>query len=696
MVKLIAIDFETYLISAEEVIPRPVCLSWADDLNTGLVATKTEMETVLKNYLEDDNVVIIAHNAEFEGNVIDKHFPNLQSALYKKFLDGKFTCTKVYEQHISNIEQRGLHSFALDSLVKKYFKLDISEDKKNPDAWRLRYHELDGIPVDEWPEEAKRYAIDDSKWALKIYKLQQENKLNIDLSVCADFFLNKMGNLGITTDHDRVLLLEKELIAKLTPKYKALEEKGLTQLGINGKYKKNVNNLRAYITENVTALEYTAKGSVAVASEVLVRYLGSLPEDSKVKDTLQNYIDIMKSEKILTAFVSRLKEANPYIRSRYKAVVSSGRTSSSTSQNYPSVNIQQMPRAVQGVTWDIRNCFIPRKGYKIVSIDYAGLELASTAHQLNSLLGMHDMLDTINSGEEPVDMHSMLAYRLMNLKEKTKETYKSFVSKKKEAPYKDYRQLAKPINLGFPGGIGYDTMRTLLARDNIFPKLQVLESSPFENQLTWKRSRCRKEGYPVRIRRVEEKKFELIYDELVGLKQELFGLYPDLEYFLKNGHLNFLTGNHKMMKNEYGEWEKEPMYGFEVQGFNRDWCTYTQLCNGLLMQSPAAIGAKKAMVEIIRRFSGDKRIHPLAFIHDEIVFEVLTNDEMYAIIEEISEIMIDKMQSVLKDVRITVEAEAFDYWKKAGGFYEKTYWKDANNKELKSYGDLVDGHRKEI
>jgi hypothetical protein len=290
----------------------------------------------------------------------------------------------------------------------------------------------------------------------------------------------------------------------------------------------------------------------------------------------------------------------------------------------------------------------------------------------------------LNGGSEPVDMHSMLAYRIKNIKEKCAETYESFVANKKKPGYAEYRQLAKPINLGFPGGIGYDTMRSLLAREGINPKLVVLESSKYECDLTWKRGRTRKEGYPTRIRRVARDKYELIYDELVLLKQELFGLYPDLHYFLNDGHNHFLTGETKAVKNEFDEWEKEPMYAFEIDGFKRDWCMYTQLCNGFLMQSPAAIGAKKAMNKIIAKYSGSISANPLAFIHDEIVFEVLDNDKMYATIKDISEIMIDEMQSVLTSVRIAVEAEVFDYWKKAGGFYDVTYWKDPNKNELRS------------
>lgn len=692
MDNLISIDFETYLIDERNPSPKPVCLSYyyidhKKEENKGIVIGFDGMEAFLKDILSS-NKRIIAHNMRFEALVIDEHFKSLRPLLYRKIDNKELICTKVYEQLLDNIRKKPSYRFDLASMVMNYFNTDISEDKKNPDAWRLRYNELDGIALEDWPQEAIDYAIDDSVWAHKVYLEQKKEPLDIYLSVAADIYLNKMGNAGIAVDPKRVETLEQELLDKLTPKYKNLEKHELTVFDEkSGKYKKKMNNLRTFLTEKIETVEKTAKGTIATSSEAIERYMSAVKEGSEVAGIMQDYLDVMKYEKILTAFVSRLKKAlpdEPLIRTNYRSAVSSGRTSSSSSSQYASVNMQQMPREVPNVTYDIRNCFVPRPGNCIVSIDYSGLELASTANQLKVLTGQTNMLDIVNSGKNPVDMHSMLAYRIMNIKEKTKETYESFVANKKKSPYKEYRQLAKPINLGFPGGIGYDTMRSLLAREGIYPKLVVLETSEYEESLSWKRSACRKEGYPVRVRRIGFREYQLIYDELVLLKQELFALYPDLEYFLTDGHYKYLTGHSKMVKNEFDEWEKEEMYAFEVGDFKRDWCMYTQVCNGLLMQSPAAIGAKKAMVKIIKMYGNSEVLKPLAFIHDEIVFEVKHDDKMYNLIKDISEIMIDEMQSELPHVRIAVEAEAFEYWKKAGGFYDVTYFKDPKSFDLKT------------
>lgn len=682
MSKIVAIDFETYLISPEYPSPKPVCMSYADghfsDLLVGLPAIEKYLEFLLRSQM-----TIVAHNMAFEANVIFKWFPDLTTLLQNAIKNNRLVCTKVYEQLTDNVRKKQIKKFSLAALVNHYFGEDVSETKKDPNAWRLRYAELDNTPLSEWPQEAIDYAIDDSIWALKVYNEQLKVKLDITLSVQADIYLNYIGQFGIAVDQNTVEQLERELHGRLDPNYARLEELGIcSRHKKTGKIKKNMNVFRGLISRLIPDPIKTPKGAISTASEDLEALYSRPDLPDELKEPISLFLDVMQYEKILTAFVPNIKNTD-VVRSQYTACVSSGRTSSSKSSFYQSVNIQQMPREVKGLSVDVRNCFVPRSGYKLCSIDYAGLELASTAFQLWKETGRRSMLDTINGGDEPVDMHSMLAYRIYNLNNNTQLTYSEFVRSKKLPGFKEYRQLAKPINLGFPGGIGYDTMRTLLARDGIHPKLRVIKEARREDELKGEYRQRRGSGQPVRIRRLEFFKYQLVEDELVALKQELFNLYPDLRYFLQGGprqiggHYDYRNGETKAVKNEFGEWEQEDMYRFEIDGFTRDYCTYTAFCNGILMQSPAAIGAKKAMVDIISHYQFDNRVNILAFIHDEVVFEVLDTPDQYAIIEDIAARMIIQMQTVMPRVRITVEAETMSRWMKAGGDWSKTYWRDA-------------------
>lgn len=672
--RAVAIDFETYLIGPDQVIPQPVCLSYADKQVNGLAVGKDEMSNLLLS-LFLSNKKIIAHNLQFELKIIYEHFPQLRAQLLQKLEAGGFFCTKLYQQLIDNVSKQIYHNKSLANLVKGYFGKDISADKTDPDAWRLRYSELDGVPKKDWPKKAVSYAIEDSIWAYRLYEQQVQKKLKYSDQVYDEFILNLMAAKGILIDPERVNILERELLDYIEPRQQKLIDTGFAEIKKDGKITKKMKLLREYIESNYTQIEYTDKKVVSTTNESLSKYLLEKPDD-----IIQIFADMSKYEKALTAFVVRLKEAcehnPPLIRTEYNGIVSSGRTSARTTPAYPSVNIQQMPRELKGVTYDIRNCFIPRPGFKFFSIDYAGLELAATANQLYMTFGASRMRDTINSGDTPVDMHSKLAAEIMSMSLRKRIRYEDFVAHKKEEGYKEFRQLAKPINLGFPGGIGYDTMRTLLAKEGINPHYKEFYRCDNEQEILRLIVNYKNQNPNLRCKRVGHREWALVSDELVSFKAALFRLYPELKRFLNDTHQRFLTGEVKYMKDEYGDYNPEPMYRFNMHGVQRDWCTYTAFCNNYLMQSPSAVGAKKAMREMILKYKDDPDCNILGFIHDEAIGEIREGPRMYEILDDISQIMIREMQRTLRHVRITVEAELFDYWKKAGGFYDKTWWRD--------------------
>jgi hypothetical protein len=263
-------------------------------------------------------------------------------------------------------------------------------------------------------------------------------------------------------------------------------------------------------------------------------------------------------------------------------------------------------------------------------------------------------------------MHSKLAAKIKGV------SYEEFIEHKKENEFKDARQKAKPINLGFPGGIGYDTMRHLMWKDGIKTRFNVLETSKNKKDLQYYLLQLHRAD--LRVKRLNKTEYALVQDELVQLKRYIFDLYPELEMFLKETHNKFLTGKVKYVKNEFDEWEEEPMYMYDTHGLKRDWCTYTALCNGFLMQTPSAMGAQRAVNKTCRTFYNEPDIIPQAFIHDEIVFEI--RESRTDLAEQASYIMIEEMQKVLSTVRISVEASISDYWQKADGYWTQAFWRD--------------------
>lgn len=648
---IVAIDFESYLIDANNIYPKPVCLSYYDGSNAFLLR-KTEMLPFLKKTLEKDT--FIAHNATFECGVIYYHFPELRELMFTALDEGRIICTMINEQTNSVTAKAPIHNFSLAALVKKYYGKDIS-DTKGADSWRLRYNELED--VEEWPQEAIDYALSDSIYAFKIYFDQPI--VDSLLSTKSSVYLNIMASKGMKVDTSRVEELRQEILTHLKPHYGFLLKERFC-IEEKGKIKKKIKLLKEHVEKLGIEIKYTKKGAVSVDGESLEVYRAQ-----KEDEVLKAFSEIAVYEKVLTAYISNLQAETVY--TQYSTVKTTGRTSASKSSFYPSLNIQQMPRQVPNVSYDVRNCFVPREGKKIVSIDYAGLELAATAHQLYKVYKKSAMRDIINSGDGPVDMHSKLAAYIKKI------PYEEFMAKKKE--YKEERQLAKPINLGFPGGIGYDTMRHLLWQSGIKTKFNIIYKTSYKNDAKHFLFKLKQDGnMDLRIARISKTEWAIVQDELVKLKRDFFDLYPDLEKFLKETHLKYVTGQVKKIKNEFDEWEEEPMYKYNVNGFKRDWCVYTAFCNGFLMQTPSAVGAKETVCTTVRRFDGNPDITPLAFIHDEILFEV--TEDRKDLIDEAANIMIDKMQSVLTSVRITVEASMSDYWQKADGFWTKTYFKN--------------------
>lgn len=679
---MIAIDFETDLISEAAPIPAPVCLSWARAEESGLIVDLADMQKFLLQILTTEDRVV-AHNLKFELLVIYKHFPTLRPVVWEALESKRLYCTYLYEVLIGNVSKKDVPKKNLAALVQHYFDVDISEGKTDPDAWRYRYSELRGVPLGEWPQEAVSYAINDSIWAYKLWSAQLAKRGGLKYfdHIKADFTLNLMAATGMVIDGAKVALLEAEIRAVLTPETNKLMFEGYVTLNKKGHRTKNMKKFRELIKNTYTDLEYTDKGEVSVAAESLNKYLTETQNP-----ILQSFLHITEKEKILTAFVMRLKQANPLIYTNYDAIKRSGRTSSKTSDAYPSVNIQQMPRSVKGVTYDVRSCFVPRDGFEFVSIDYSGLELAATANQLARVFSKSQMADTINSGDAPVDMHSKLACQLMSIKTGRHISYEEFLKNKKNPEYAEFRQIAKPINLGFPGGIGYSTMRHLMLKEGIKTKYFEIKRSDSEVKLQSLAFNLKRKYTNVRVVQVSSKEWALVYDELVGFKQELFKLYPDLEKFLKTQHIKYQTSEFIISKNEFGQWEHEQAYAFETTGVRRDWCTYTAFCNGYLMQTPAAAGAKDAVYQIVKKYYENPDLNPLAFIHDEIIFEV-RGDKKFELIDDVAKIMITSMQKALPNVRIACEASLMDYWAKSGGKWEAQYWQDVksdllNKKEL--------------
>lgn len=191
--RVVCFDYETYLMDKDAICPKPVCLSYKTEGAQGVLATcDTGYQTMHDRIFADDpNLIAVAHNCGFDTPVSmthgsDANVTNIFNAIEKS----QFTDTMVREKLLNlatdGIIEKGYladgtkvsreRGYSLAALVKKYFAIDLTDEKNSDDAWRLRYSELDGVPAAEYPQEAYDYALMDSVYAWDLYWLQEERR----------------------------------------------------------------------------------------------------------------------------------------------------------------------------------------------------------------------------------------------------------------------------------------------------------------------------------------------------------------------------------------------------------------------------------------------------------------------------------------------------------------------------------------
>ena len=275
---LLAFDTETHLMGPCNVLPQIVCCSMAfhggvngDEVVGELAATSgpehlDRMVSQLFNG-ETDAFIKVVHNASFDLGVCFRYKPELISCIFDEIEAGRVHCTIIREKllHLcahgdvrfvkrGNFKQQ--IGYKLEEMVKQYLNIDITADKSDSDAWRKNYKVLEDIPVAEWPEDAREYAINDSKYLLPIWQAQEERRqllitdrgidpfTTLTFRVGVDFCLNLMSAWGISIDPIRKAQIEAELAESLKPEnLNLLLEAGILRPGKEPQpYKKGTKN----------------------------------------------------------------------------------------------------------------------------------------------------------------------------------------------------------------------------------------------------------------------------------------------------------------------------------------------------------------------------------------------------------------------------------------------------------------------
>jgi len=600
-----ALDTETFLIGECQQAPKLVCASlYNPDIGPKLY-DRAAFEPVLKDLLNSDARLII-HNAAFDMTVLLANYPQFADEIFQAYRDCRIVCTIVYEKEERLEESGDLTSvkYSLADMVNRYLHKDISAEKDGEDIWRKRYCELDGVPVEDYPSQAARYAKQDAvyHWDVHMKQLDKYKCYREDYwrQVYADFCLRLMTVCGLRVDSERATKLEAELNAHIESVMKELLNKGLYSLNPKTKtgYSKNMAIVRGKVEMAYKKIgkdcPKTDKGAVQTDKDAMQKIAG-------VDLTLDLLCSISEDQHTSNNFIGHLQ--SEFVHPSYDVLKTTGRTSSFKP------NIQQMPRK-----GGVRECFIPKEGYMFLAIDYSTIELCALAYVTQQVLGKGDhdlyMLNAINEGK---DLHLVTASRILNV------DYEDLLENRGSKEVKEARQLAKAVNFGCPGGLGAATF-CIYARANY--GIEGLD---------------------------EERARELIRDWKDS--------YPEMEDYF-----------------EYIAKKDREGLGITIEQVGTDrvraGATFTSGCN-TLFQGLVADGAKDAIIAVTEDcYINEKSIAhgcaPVAFIHDEIIFEIPDRDIVIndQVVKKLSALMIDSMQAVMPTVNVSVEAALMRRWYK--------------------------------
>lgn len=408
----------------------------------------------------------------------------------------------------------------------------------------------------------------------------------------------------------------------------------------------------------------------------LYQRLGEIPEmtdggergepqikcDAEIQEYLAEKDPVMAQYHERKALSKLVSQMIPTLRSglvvhpSYDAVKETGRTSSFDGGKkridgkevrvYPSVNIQQIPNEIKGL--DPRRCFKPRDGTVFFDVDFTGLELACVGHQTYELFGESVHRELYNAG---VDLHGYLGAQLAigtdagmarefaqlcrseGVISDPMAVYEAFkLLKSHEDPevktfFKRFRNFAKPVGLGFPGGLGPATMVEFARKT-----------------------------YGV----------VMTEDEARDYREMWRATYPEMPRFFD--WINGQTDQYNTRS------DGQSLYAYETpMGMVRRGAVFCAAANGYCMQSPGAEAAMTGTILVSRACYDPTQesilygCRPIAFVHDQIIGETGTDPELWADqCEEVARLLREGAEMVLHSIKMrTDEALLTKVWSKA-------------------------------
>lgn len=443
---MIVFDCETEPFAPGLQFPPMVCGQFARGDRLTLVADRDVPDIIRAG---------AASGMSFLGHTIAYDFacaivldPELTPLVFDLYDDGRIIDLVVRQKLLDIAGGSGTkRPYGLSDLAQRYGHKALD---KGADGYRTRFAELRHVPIDDWPERARAYALDDVRVCLPIFKAQEACDYTGDLlldqhrQTTHAFWLKLMSGWGITTSPEGVAAFERAVRADHARVAEHLRKVGFLrpdkvlksgprkgQIEPGTRDTKAVKRRVAERTAHLPPDELKRKGYYTDTGELSTnkKVLGELGDPD-----LEAYAELSSLVKVLGTDVPLLRRG--LIHSFFDSLKETGRIGSSDP------NITNLPRK-EGV----RECFVPRAGCCYVSADYGGIELYTWAEVCLAKVGISTLADELKAGLDP---HLVIASDI------TGKDYAWCLAHKKDVDLE--RQCGKVLNFGAPGGIGAERL----------------------------------------------------------------------------------------------------------------------------------------------------------------------------------------------------------------------------------------------
>lgn len=626
----LAFDLETHLIQPGLLTPPIVCGSFAGDAGFTPLLNKESTLAFVESRLHTD-VIWVGANIAYDWGCVLAERPDLLPLVWKAYEEKRVfdvliagTLDAIYggrlrsedgptELFMRNGKKISSGRYSLQSVTEDY--LGRSDAKKN-DRWRKSYALLDGIPLDQWPEDARQYPVDDAVNTLQVAEEQLRvcnNLHNLPAQAHAALCAHLGSVWGVRVDETRINALKANVDANLARMQEFASAHKLMKQGGTKKAPKLTKDTK-YIKELVfKAYEglppTTDGGDISMSRETL--------EDSG-DATLEAFAELSKWEKLRT-YADDLAAAAPTpMNVSCNILLSTGRSS------YSGL-IQLIPRK-----GNVRECFAARPGTVWSSVDYAAIELSTLAQVCLNALGYSKLADAIN---DDVDPHSLFAANMLG------RSYDEFLALKDKPLEAGYRQAAKCGNFGFSGMMGG-------------AKFVVSQKRAGEKVCEWTHHDGRCGEQKVRQwkgRDLDAPLCQRCIEEAEKLRSYYLTQWPEMPAYFRwvsaEGDTVTQLGSERV----------------------RGGCSGPAAAN-TRFQGLAADGAKAALVKLTEEMYLDSS-SPLygsrlmVFAHDETIIEI-PEEKAHEAAHRQAEIMVSEMRKFVPDVKVKAEPALMRYWSK--------------------------------